>query len=261
VRWLVACARLTRTNAALAALTGRSSWELLGAQVTEVFAGLAPDTPSLCRRVMDTRTLIVGMFASVGGRALRIDYHPLPAANGGSSEGLWIVVSDATVHHALDASEARYQSVVAAMAEGVILVDAEARITACNASAERILGRDHDEIIGRALGDSLCAAVRADGTPEPADELPAVDTLRTGRAHHDVVRGVRLDVAEVDLVGAVLLGMRVGLAGGRTARDVGDATARDGRDRDAADGDPAPAGPAGRGSLPGSRVRDHARVG
>jgi PAS domain S-box-containing protein len=183
--------RLTRTNAALAALTGRSSWELLGAQVTDVFAGLAPDTPSLCRRVMDTRTPIVGMFAAVGGRALRIDYHPLPAANGGSSEGLWIVVSDATVHHALNASEARYQSVVAAMAEGVILVDAEARITACNASAERILGRDHDEIIGRALGDSLCAAVRADGTPEPADELPAVDTLRTGRAHHDVVRGVR----------------------------------------------------------------------
>ena len=172
--------RLTRTNAALAALTGRSSWELLGAQVTEVFAGLAPDTPSLCRRVMDTRTPIVGMFAAVGGRALRIDYHPLPAANGGSSEGLWIVVSDATVHHALNASEARYQSVVAAMAEGVILVDAEARITACNASAERILGRDHDEIIGTSLGDSLWAAVREDGTPAPPDELPAVDTLRTG---------------------------------------------------------------------------------
>ena len=183
--------RLTRTNAALAALTGRSSWELLGAQVTEVFAGLAPDTPSLCRRVMETRTAIVGMFAAVGGRALRIDYHPLPATNGTPSDGLWIVVSDATVHHALTASEARYQSVVSAMAEGVILVDAEARITACNASAERILGLDHDEIVGRLLADSLSAAVRADGTPAPPDELPAVDTLRTGRAHNDVVRGVR----------------------------------------------------------------------
>jgi PAS domain S-box-containing protein len=183
--------RLIRTNVALAALTGRSSWELLGAHVTDVFAGLAPDTPSLCHRVMQTRTPIVGMFAAVGGRALRIDYHPLPAANGGPAEGLWIVVSDATVHHALNASEARYQSVVAAMAEGVILIDAQARITACNASAERILGLDHDRIVGGALGDNLWAAVREDGTPVPRDELPAIDTLRTGRVHHDVVRGVR----------------------------------------------------------------------
>jgi PAS domain S-box-containing protein len=183
--------RLTRVNAALAALTSRSSWELLGAQVTDVFAGLAPDTPSLCRRVMETRTPIVGMFAAAGGRALRIDYHPLPAANGAPSDGLWIVVADATAYHALNASEARYQSVVSAMAEGVILVDAEARITACNTSAERILGLDHDAIIGRRLGDSRWAAVREDGTPAPADELPAIDTLRTGRAHQDVVRGVR----------------------------------------------------------------------
>ena len=183
--------RLTRANAALAALTGRSSWELLGAPVTEVFAGLAPDTPSLCHRVMETRTPIVGMFAAAGGRALRIDYHPLPAANGTPSDGLWIVVSDATAYHALNASEARYQSVVSAMAEGVMLVDAAGRITACNASAERILGLDHDAIVGRSLGDSRWAAVREDGTPAPPDELPAVDTLRTGRAHNDVIRGVR----------------------------------------------------------------------
>ncbi len=181
--------RLQRANAALVALTGRPGWELIGAPITDVFAGLSSDTPDLCHRVMRTRTPVLGMFAAAGGRALRIDYHPLPAS-GGPDGGLWIVVSDATAHHELNASEARYQSVVAAMAEGVILLDADGRITACNASAERILGLDRERIVGSRLGDARWAAVREDGTPAPADELPALDTLRTGRAHHDVVRGI-----------------------------------------------------------------------
>ena len=182
--------RLTRVNAALAALTGRSGWELLGVRVTDVFSGLSADTPSLCRRVMRTRTPVLGMFAEADGRALRVDYHPLPETDG-FPKGLWIVVSDTTAYHELDASEARYQSVVASMAEGVILVDAEGRITTCNASAERILRLDRERIVGTRLGDDLWAAVREDGTPAPPDELPAVDTLRTGRAHDDVVRGLR----------------------------------------------------------------------
>jgi PAS domain S-box-containing protein len=182
--------RLTRVNGALAALTGRSGWELLGARVTDAFSGLADDTPSVCRRVMRTRNPALGMFAAAGGRALRIDYHPLPETEG-LPEGLWIVVSDTTAHHALNASEARYQSVVASMAEGVILFDAEGRITACNASAEHILGLDRDRILGTQLGDPCWAAVREDGTPAPPDELPAIDTLRTGRAHHGVMRGIR----------------------------------------------------------------------
>jgi PAS domain S-box-containing protein len=182
--------RVTRANAALAALTGRPRWELLDARVTDIFSALASDTPELCRGVMRSRTPVVGMYAAAGTRALRIDYHPLPETDG-LGEGLWIVVSDATAHHALNASEARYQSVVAAMAEGVILFDAEGRVTACNASAERILGVERSHIVGTRLGDAGWAAVREDGTPAPPDELPAVDTLRTGRAHHDVVRGVR----------------------------------------------------------------------
>jgi len=182
--------RLTRVNAALAALTGRSGWELLGVPVTDVFSGLSADTPGMCRRVMRTRTPVLGMFAAAGGRALRVDYHPLPETDG-LPDGLWIVVSDTTAHHELNASEARYQSVVASMAEGVILVDADGWITACNASAERILGVAREALVGTRLGDARWKAVREDGTPAPPDELPAVDTLRTGRAHDDVVRGLR----------------------------------------------------------------------
>ena len=41
---------------------------------------------------------------------------------------------------ALRASEERYGSVVAALAEGIVFMDADGRLQASNASAERILG-------------------------------------------------------------------------------------------------------------------------
>ena len=41
---------------------------------------------------------------------------------------------------ALRASEERYGSVVAALAEGIVFMDADGRLRASNASAERILG-------------------------------------------------------------------------------------------------------------------------
>jgi PAS domain-containing protein len=136
---------------------------------------------------MRTRTPIWGCSPRpVGGRfASTTTRSPRPTAwsrVSGSS-------SPATAHRELHASEARYQSVVAAMAEGVMLLDADGRVTACNASAERIRGLDRERIVGSRLGEERWAAVREDGTPAPSDELPALDTLRTGRAHHDVVRG------------------------------------------------------------------------
>ncbi|MBI2508742.1 MAG: EAL domain-containing protein, partial [Betaproteobacteria bacterium] len=92
---------------------------------------------------------------------------------------------------ALDESESRYRSVIAAIAEGVILRDKNARIVACNASAERILGRSLDQMRGNVYFDPDWQAIRDDGSAFPNDERPANAALRTGQPQPGVVIGLR----------------------------------------------------------------------
>jgi PAS domain S-box-containing protein/putative nucleotidyltransferase with HDIG domain len=90
----------------------------------------------------------------------------------------------------LQAGEARYRSLVLAMAEGVIFQDLRGVITAANPAAERILGRPEDSLLG---SSSLAPeAIRGDdGAPIPAEELPWAITMATGTSQADVVLGVR----------------------------------------------------------------------
>ena len=82
------------------------------------------------------------------------------------------------------------REVLATLTEGVVVQDADGTITACNPSAERILGLSQEEIKGRTSIDSGMSAVREDGTPLPAHESPASMTLKTGEAQLGVVIGL-----------------------------------------------------------------------
>jgi PAS domain S-box-containing protein len=86
---------------------------------------------------------------------------------------------------ALRASELKYRSVIAVMAEGVFLRDAEGRIVTCNASAERIIGRSLDQLRGNFYFDPSWQAIREDGSKFPDNERPATAALRTGKAQSD----------------------------------------------------------------------------
>jgi PAS domain S-box-containing protein len=88
-------------------------------------------------------------------------------------------------------SEERYRSVIAAMQDGVVLLDADGSIRACNASAERILGLSADQMRGRTPVDPRWGAVREDGSPFPDEDRPPVVTLRTGQPCCNVIVGVR----------------------------------------------------------------------
>ena len=92
---------------------------------------------------------------------------------------------------ALRESEARYRSVVAAIAEGIVLRDKDARIVACNASAERILGRTLDQMRGNVYYDPSWQVIREDGSPVPREDRPIHVALNTGRLQSNVVRGLR----------------------------------------------------------------------
>jgi PAS domain S-box-containing protein len=89
----------------------------------------------------------------------------------------------------LQAGEARYRSLVAAMAEGVIFLDAAGVLTAVNPAAERILGVAASALLGKtSLLDG--SATDRDGTAIPDDRLPWVLTRVTGAPNADVVLGI-----------------------------------------------------------------------
>lgn len=91
---------------------------------------------------------------------------------------------------ALQESEECYRSVVTVLSEGVVFQQADGQITACNSSAEQILGLTQDQMIGRTSLDPCWQAIHEDGSPFPGETHPAMVTLRTGEPQSNVVMGV-----------------------------------------------------------------------
>ncbi|MDI1236933.1 MAG: PAS domain S-box protein [Polaromonas sp.] len=88
---------------------------------------------------------------------------------------------------ALVASEARFRGVVGALAEGVVMRDAEGRIIDCNASAERILGVSLAQMRGEKLLGPTWQTLREDGSLMTHEERPSVVARRTGLPQSNVV--------------------------------------------------------------------------
>jgi len=82
------------------------------------------------------------------------------------------------------------RSVIDNLAEGVLIYDREGRVLTANPAAETILGRRLDELIGTRPTDRGCVASPIDPVAWPVDRHPPLDTLATGQAHRDVVKGV-----------------------------------------------------------------------
>ncbi|BAY37917.1 diguanylate cyclase with PAS/PAC and GAF sensors [Nostoc sp. NIES-2111] len=91
---------------------------------------------------------------------------------------------------ALRESEERYRSVILAMAEGIVLQQADGHITACNQSAERILGLTAEQMMGLCSIDPQWRAIHADGSPFSGETHPALVTLQTGQPQYNIVMGV-----------------------------------------------------------------------
>ena len=98
---------------------------------------------------------------------------------------------------ALGASEERYGSVVAALAEGIVFMDADGGLQASNVSAERILGLTAEQIAGRTTFDPRWQAIHENGSPFPGETHPIVMTLRTGKPYANVIMGVHKPSGEL----------------------------------------------------------------
>src|SRR3989442_7778907 len=76
-------------------------------------------------------------------------------------------------------------------------MDADGRLQASNASAERILGLTAEQIGGRTTFDPRWRAVHEDGSPFPGDTHPITVSLRTGQPCSNMIMGVHKPSGEL----------------------------------------------------------------
>ncbi len=92
---------------------------------------------------------------------------------------------------ALRDSEARYQSVVASMNEGVLLQAADGEVLASNQAARNILGLTPEQSIESHFLNAEMRMIREDGHPFLIHEHPSLLPFRTGQACHNVIIGLQ----------------------------------------------------------------------
>ncbi len=91
----------------------------------------------------------------------------------------------------------RLQVLFDVMAEGVVVQDAEGRITSSNAAASRFFGLTADQLGGRTSTDPRWRAVHEDGSDFPGEMQPSMTSLRTATPTINVVMGIQVpDVSE-----------------------------------------------------------------
>ncbi len=92
------------------------------------------------------------------------------------------ITEEKSATQALQESEERYRSVIAAMAEGVLLLDTTGIILTCNTAAENIIRRRAQDMIGKRLLELDLHPVGEDGAPYTHATLPFRTVIRTGKS-------------------------------------------------------------------------------
>ncbi|MGE0642092.1 MAG: PAS domain S-box protein [Nitrospira sp.] len=139
--------------------------------------------------ILSSTTALLGTFAACYREVREPTPHDLWVVERASQVAA-LAIDHAKVSEALRGSEQRHRSIVAAMAEGIVIQDQEGAIRSCNASACRILGLTEDQVLGRMSRDPRWHTIHEDGSPFPGDTHPAMETLRSGLARESVVMGV-----------------------------------------------------------------------
>jgi len=83
-----------------------------------------------------------------------------------------------------------YRVMVQHAPQGFVVQDAAGRVLDANPAAQRILGLSLEQLQGRTSRDSRWQAIRADGSPLPEEDHPAMVALRTGRPAELAAMGV-----------------------------------------------------------------------
>ena len=171
-------------NPAAEALYGRRADEVVQRAVAEVFGehAVGTDGTPLAGEVEHERASGEPLMVRVSVAPVRDEF--------GEHTGTVAVCTDLTEGLERRAAEARYRAVVAALDEGVLVVDRDGTIISVNASARAMLGDWLAEgMPARALFERW-EMLKEDGTRLPAADLPLTIGLRSGRPQSRVVVGL-----------------------------------------------------------------------
>lgn len=128
------------------------------------------------------------------------------------------IISEKTnLEHHLRGNQKRLQGILDTMAEGVIIVDTQARPNYANPMAQRIMGISEEQFKDRTYGDSKWHNERVDGTPLPKDDHPIYAALRTGLAVYDQEIGIVMPGREklyISVNAAPIIDEKQGVTGG-----------------------------------------------
>jgi PAS domain S-box-containing protein len=91
----------------------------------------------------------------------------------------------------LRASEERFRTLVAALAEGVALHDGTGRPVTCNAAAKAMLCAGDGNLPQGGPVGAGCRLIRVDGSELPLTEHPVMVSLASGQPQRDVLLGIR----------------------------------------------------------------------
>jgi PAS domain S-box-containing protein len=185
--------RYVDANEAAIRVLGYSREELLSMGPQDIFSVSRDALAEAYRRLISGDlggTTTTGVYRCKDGSMLPMEANrrAVPSGDG------YIIVSVARDirqrlldEEALRASETRYRSMVAALAEGIIVRDVSGAIVDCNASAERILGKPLEQMRGGNYADPDWEICKEDGSPLPDDERPSWKAIRTGQGQSNVV--------------------------------------------------------------------------
>lgn len=131
---------------------------------------------------------------------VRISMAPILDDDGQVAGGIGIyrdLSEQRATEEALRTTEQRYQSVVEALNEGLIMRGLDGRVLAFNRSAERLLGVSADELTNSTPNRALAHLIHEDGSPFRVEEYPVNMTLRTGEPQSGAIMGVQSPGAPV----------------------------------------------------------------
>jgi PAS domain S-box-containing protein len=102
-----------------------------------------------------------------------------------------IIAEKSLLEHQLRSNQQRLQGILDTMAEGVVIVNTEARPTYANPMAQRIMGLDEEQFKDRNYNDGKWKNERLDGSLLPIEDHPMYVVLHTGLAVYDQEIAVR----------------------------------------------------------------------